>query len=40
VQATLLETGFDSAYCAHIEELGAPIDDPETESRAFVVAQM
>jgi SAM-dependent methyltransferase len=39
VQAALLETGFNSAHCAHVEELGAPIDDPEAESRAFVVAQ-
>lgn len=39
VRATLLETGFNSAYCAHVEELGTPIDDPEAESRAFVVAQ-
>ena len=38
-QAVLLETGFDSAHCAHVEELGTPLDDPEAESRAFVVAQ-
>jgi SAM-dependent methyltransferase len=39
VQAALLETGFSSAHCAHVEELGTPLDDPEAESRAFVVAR-
>jgi len=39
VQAALLKTGFSSAHCAHVEELGTPLDDPEAESRAFVVAR-
>jgi SAM-dependent methyltransferase len=39
VQAALLETGFNSAHCAYVEELGTPLEDPEAESRAFIVAQ-
>ncbi|MBE2266717.1 MAG: class I SAM-dependent methyltransferase [Anaerolinea sp.] len=38
VHALLAETGWHSSYCARAADLGAPLDDPEKEGRAFFVA--
>jgi SAM-dependent methyltransferase len=39
VHAALLEAGFRSAYCARSDDLAAPLDDPEAESRVFFVVE-
>jgi SAM-dependent methyltransferase len=39
VQQQLWEAGFQRAYCARVEELARPIENPEDESRVFVVAR-
>jgi SAM-dependent methyltransferase len=39
VQKELLNTGFESAYFAQVEDLTTPIDDPEEEGRVFVVGR-
>jgi hypothetical protein len=39
VRAALLETGWRSVYFARLSDLGAPIVDPESENRAFIVAR-
>ena len=39
VQKQLREAGFQRAYCARIEALGTPIENPEGESRVFVVGR-
>jgi hypothetical protein len=38
VRQALLEAGWRSAYLSRIEDLGAPVAEPEEENRAFVVA--
>jgi SAM-dependent methyltransferase len=38
VQHTLLEIGWREVYCARIENLAQPIDEPEEEVRTFLVA--
>lgn len=35
----LYKTGWRSAYCARIDDLGMPLIEPEAESRAFFVAR-
>jgi SAM-dependent methyltransferase len=38
VRQALLEAGWRSAYFCRMEDLGAPLAEPEEENRAFVVA--
>jgi SAM-dependent methyltransferase len=38
VRDVLLETGWERAYCARIEDLASAVDEPEQESRTFFVA--
>jgi SAM-dependent methyltransferase len=39
VRSTLLETGYSAAHMSRLEELGTPLEDPEAEGRAYIVAQ-
>lgn len=39
VRNALMEAGWRQVHFARIEDLKAPIDDPESEGRAFIVAQ-
>jgi SAM-dependent methyltransferase len=39
VKAALLETGWREVYFARLDDLSSPVDDPERESRVFVVAR-
>jgi SAM-dependent methyltransferase len=39
VDSLLRECGFAGVYCALIDTLGIPLDDPEKENRVFYVAQ-
>jgi SAM-dependent methyltransferase len=38
VRQILLETGWQEVYCARIENLAQPLDEPEEEVRTFFVA--
>jgi SAM-dependent methyltransferase len=38
-QSALLEAGFSHAYPARIQDLGTPVEDPESEGRVFFVAR-
>lgn len=39
VQNTLREIGFSTVYAALVGDLHTPLEDPEKENRAFIVAQ-
>jgi SAM-dependent methyltransferase len=39
VLGLLADVGFKSAYCARLEDLAHPLDDPEAERRVFFVAR-
>jgi SAM-dependent methyltransferase len=39
IQAALLETGFHHIRFARLQDLAAPVDDPERESRIFILAE-
>lgn len=39
VQQALREIGWSQVYCARITDLHTPIEEPEKENRAFVMAQ-
>ena len=39
VREQLREAGFQRAYCARVEDLGTPIENPEGEGRVFVVGR-
>ena len=39
VKEALLETGFHSVRFARLQDLGAPVDEPERESRIFLIAE-
>jgi SAM-dependent methyltransferase len=38
VRQALLETGYSAVHLSQLEELGEPLDDPEAEMRAYIVA--
>jgi SAM-dependent methyltransferase len=39
IQPALLEAGFHKVHFARLADLAAPIEDPEAESRAWIVAE-
>ncbi len=39
VKEALLETGFHSVRFARLQDLSAPVDDPERENRIFILAE-
>jgi hypothetical protein len=39
VQRQLRATGFQTAYCARVEDLTTPVESPEEEDRVFVVGR-
>ncbi len=39
VKEGLLETGFRSVRFARLQDLAAPVDDPEDETRIFIIAE-
>ena len=39
VRRALIEIGWREVYFARIQELGIPIENPEQESRVFIVAR-
>jgi hypothetical protein len=39
VTSLLHECGFENAYCALIDALDTPLENPEGENRVFFVAQ-
>jgi hypothetical protein len=39
VRSALLKTGYSDAHFARLETLGTPMEDPEAEGRAYIVAQ-
>jgi SAM-dependent methyltransferase len=39
VRSALLETGYSHVHFARLEALGTPMDDPEAEGRAYIIAQ-
>ncbi len=38
VKEALLDVGWKTAYCARIQDLKTPLDEPEKEGRVFIVA--
>jgi SAM-dependent methyltransferase len=39
VRSALLESGYSHVHFARLEALGTPVDDPEAEGRAYIVAR-
>ncbi len=39
VREALLETGFQRVHFARLRDLGEPVDDPESETRIFIIAE-
>jgi SAM-dependent methyltransferase len=38
VRDALLETGYSQVHLSRLDDLGTPLDDPEAEGRAYIVA--